>query len=74
MGFDMATLHVRYEGQSIDLTMEDIDLGDLSTDTDIRESVAKHLNQPVNKFNNMAIDRSSETGDITMRPQAVFGS
>lgn len=69
----MATLHIRYEGRSVDVRQEDVDLGDLSTDDDIRLAAAMHLGQPVDKFTAMAIEKNTQTGDITLRPQAVFG-
>ena len=69
----MATLHIRHEGRSVDVRMEDVDLGDLSSEQEIRQAAAGYLGQPVEKFNAMTIDRNADTGDITMRPQAIFG-
>lgn len=69
----MSALHIRYEGRSVDLALEDLDIGDLSSESQIRQVVAQHLDVPQTKLNNFAIDRNAETGDITLRPQAVFG-
>lgn len=69
----MATLHIRHEGRSVDVRMEDVDLGDLSTDQDVRRAAAVYLDQPVEKFNAMAVEKNGDTGDITLRPQAIFG-
>jgi len=69
----MASLHVRYEGQSVDLRMEDIDLGDLATEQQVKNAAANALNVPMAKFAAYTVDRNAETGDITLRPQAVFG-
>lgn len=69
----MATLHIPYEGRYVDIHQEDVDLGDLSTDQDIRRAVAMYFEQPVEKFNAMAVEKNPETGDITLRPQAIFG-
>jgi hypothetical protein len=69
----MAQVHVRYEGHSYDMELVDLDLGDLSTDTDVRRAVAEALEAPVGKLAAFTIDRNQETGDVTMRPQAVFG-
>lgn len=66
-------LHIRYEGQSIDLPLSDADLGDLSEDSEVREAAARYLDVPVDKFNAFNVDRNKETGDMTLRPQAVFG-
>lgn len=72
-GGKVSQVHVRYDGQSFDMTTEELDVGDLSPDTDIRNAVARHLGAPNTKLNGFAIDRNQETGDITLRPQAVFG-
>jgi HEAT repeat protein len=69
----MATLHIRYEGQSYDAALSDFDIGDLSTDAQIRSAAATHLGTAETKFANFSIDRNAETGDVTLRPQAVFG-
>ena len=69
----MSQLHIRFEGQSLDVALQDLDLGDLSPDNDVRERAARHLEVPVAKFNNFIVDRNRETGDLTLRPQAVFG-
>ncbi len=69
----MSVLHVRYNGESFDLLFEDIDVGDLSTDQDVKQAVANHFSAPVTKMNGFVVDRNAETGDMTLRPQAVFG-
>lgn len=69
----MPALHVRYEGRSIDLVTDDLDIGDESTDHDIRAAVATALEVPANKLAAFTVDRNPETLDITLRPQAVFG-
>lgn len=66
-------LHIRYEGQSLDFQMDQLDLGDLSSDVQVREAAARFLSVPVGKFAAFAVDRNTETGDITLRPNAVFG-
>lgn len=66
-------VHVRYEGRSLDITFDDLDIGDLSTDAEVRREVAKFLEVPTQKLANFAIDKNEESGDITLRPQAVFG-
>lgn len=69
----MTQVHVRYEGRSLDITSDQLDVGMLSTDEQIRGAVATHLDVPRAKLNNYAIDRNEATGEITLRPQAVFG-
>lgn len=66
-------VHIRYDGLSYDVTFGDLDIGDLSTDAEIRQSVARHLEAPPSKLANFSIERNTDTGNITLRPQAVFG-
>ena len=66
-------LHIRYDGASHDIPLTELDLGDLSSDADIRARVAQYLDQPVAKLQGFQIDKNTETGDITVRPQAIFG-
>ena len=69
----MAKVHVVYNGESWDMDLNDLDLGDLSEDSDIRTAVAESLNVPATKLASFPIERNEETGDITLRPSAVFG-
>lgn len=69
----MAQVHIRYEGQSLDVDLDGLDVGDLSSDEQIRQAIATHLNAPPAKLQNFQIDRNHDTGDLTLRPQAVFG-
>jgi hypothetical protein len=69
----MSQVHVRYEGQSIDMTFESLDIGDLSSDGDVRSAVAEALDAPVTKLAAYTVDRNTESGEITLRPQARFG-
>lgn len=66
-------LHVRYDGESIDVPLRNVDIGDISTDSDIRRAAANYLNVPESKFDNFTVDKNASTGDVTLRPQAVFG-
>ena len=66
-------IHVRFEGRSIDINLNDLDVGVLSNDTQIREAVANHLGVPVAKLQAFAVDRNTQTGHMTLRPEAVFG-
>ena len=66
-------IHVRHNGRSHDFTGHQIDVGDRSTDTQVRTAVANKLSEPRSVFDNYVIDRNAQTGDLTVRPQAVFG-
>lgn len=70
----MQVLHLTFQSNSYDIDMVDLDIGDLSTDDEIRRAVANHLSQPVSKFSVLRVERNAETGDITMRPEASFGA
>jgi hypothetical protein len=64
-------LHIRYQGQSFDLIASELDVGDASTDNQIKLAVASHLGVDESKLRSFAIDRAE--GSITLRPEAVFG-
>ena len=66
-------VHIMWDGRSYDLTQDDLDIGDLSSDAAVRSAVASNLEVPAGKLAEFAIDRNTDTGDITLRPQAVFG-
>ena len=65
-------LHIRYEGRSLDVPLSDLDVGVLSSDEAIKQALAAYLNIGVAKLQYYVIDRH-ETGNLTVRPQAVFG-
>lgn len=65
-------LHVRVEGRSLDIPLNDLDLGDLSSDREIAMATARYLNLPTRVLRDHVVDRH-ETGNLTIRPQAVFG-
>lgn len=65
-------LHVRVEGRSLDIPLNDLDLGDLSSDREIATATARYLNLPTRVLRDHVVDRH-ETGNLTIRPQAVFG-
>jgi hypothetical protein len=77
---EMSQIHIRYEGVSMDMDLDqrDLDVGDLSTDEQVIDAVALHLENEGyadarRKLANFNIDRNETSGDMTLRPQAVFG-
>lgn len=66
-------VHILYNGVSNNIDMTSLDVGDLSTDTQIREAIASYLEVPNSKMANYQVDRSP-SGDVTLRPQASFGT
>lgn len=67
-------IHIRFQGRSIDVDLNQLDVGVLSSDHDIRTAVANYLDAPVQKLQAFAIDKNTENGHITLRPEAEFGS
>lgn len=65
-------LHVRFDGRSCDVPLNDLDIGNLSTDEQVKNRLATYLSVPVEKFTYYKVDRH-ETGNMTVRPEAVFG-
>ncbi len=65
-------LHLRYDGQSYDLPLAELDIGDRSTDEQIRTAAADHLGVPVGKLRAFTVDRAAN-GEVTLRPDAIFG-
>jgi len=65
-------LHVRFNGRSVDIRLSDLDIGQVSTDQEIKTATAGYLNVPVREFHDYVVDRH-ETQNMTIRPQAVFG-
>ena len=67
-------LHVRFQGRSIDVPLSSLDLGSLSTDAEVRSAVAEHLGVPPVKLEAFRVDRTPGSGELTLRPEAEFGT
>jgi len=67
-----AVLHIRFEGRSLDIPLSDLDVGKISSDGEVKQVVAQYLDVTVEKFRHYVVDRH-ETGNLTIRPEAVFG-
>lgn len=67
-------VHIRIDGRSLDIPMDDIDIGFASSDTEIKQAVAEFVQVPVSKLQNFAIERNELEDSITLRPNAVFGA
>lgn len=65
-------LHIMYDGQGHDIALRDLDIGDASTDEQVKQSVANHFSIPESKLRFFQVDRQTN-GNVTVRPQAVFG-
>lgn len=66
------TLHIRFEGRSVDVPLADLDVGGMSSDRDVKQALARYLGVDMRRLSEYVIDRH-ETGNLTLRPPAVFG-
>lgn len=69
---DGAVLHVRFDGRSLDLPLGEINVGLGADDREIKGALARHLDVPEAHLRDYTVDRH-ETGNLTVRPEAVFG-
>jgi hypothetical protein len=67
-----AVAHIRFEGHSRDVPLSDLDVELMSSDAEIQRALAGYLEVPEGKLRDYVIDRH-ETGNVTVRPEAVFG-
>jgi len=68
----VAVVHIRFEGRSLDIPQSDLDVGAASSDAEVKRALARHLEVPEAKLRDYVVDRH-ETGNMTVRPEAVFG-
>ena len=64
--------HIRFEGKSLDLPLTEFGVGELSSDDDLKQAAARYLEVSAKRFRDYVVDRH-ESGNVTIRPQAVFG-
>ena len=69
---DDRIVHVRFQGKSWDIPFSDLDVGDRSSDRDVREALAHRLDVPARMFDRYVVERHAN-GNFTVRPEAVFG-
>ena len=69
---DHAVVHVRFDGRSLDIPLSGLDVGPGSADAEIKRALARHLEVPAEKLRDYVVDRH-QTGNLTVRPEAVFG-
>jgi hypothetical protein len=65
-------VHVRFEGQSRDVSFATLDVSTASSDEAVRQALADHFAVPVQRFAPYVIERHT-TGNMTVRPEAIFG-
>ena len=69
---DGAVLHVRFQGRSLDIPLRDLEGGPAPADSEIKRALARLLEVPEVNLGDYTVDRH-ETGNLTVRPEAVFG-
>lgn len=65
-------IHIRYNGRSVDLIERDLEVSVQMSDSDIKTRVARHLEIDPRQLNGYVVDRTT-TGNIVIRPEAVYG-
>jgi hypothetical protein len=70
--YEERMVHVRFEGQSWDIAFGVLDVGEMSSDRDVRGALARYFEVPLVKFAPYVVERHVN-GNITVRPEAVFG-
>ena len=67
-----AVAHIRVDGRSLDVPLGELGLTSGAGDLDVKRAVARHLEMPAESLFGHVVDRH-ETGNLTVRPEAVFG-
>lgn len=65
-------VHIRFDGRSWDVPFRSLDIGDASSDDEVREALARYLDVSVRKLAAYVVERHA-SGNMTVRPEAVFG-
>ena len=65
-------VHIRFDGRSWDVPFRSLDIGDASSDDEVREALAGYLEVSVRKLAAYVVERHA-SGNMTVRPEAVFG-
>ena len=65
-------VHIRFEGRSVDVAQDDLDVGAASSDNEVKRALARYLETSEANLRDYVVDRH-ETGNMTVRPEAVFG-
>jgi hypothetical protein len=67
-----STVHVRFEGKSFDIPVDQLDVAVGSSDGEVKAALAGYLDVATNRFQHYVIERHGN-GNVTVRPEAVFG-
>ena len=72
LAYEERVIHIRFEGQSRDVGLAVLDVGEMSSDQELRQALARHLDVSMRKFALYVVERHVN-GNVTVRPEAVFG-
>ncbi len=72
LAYEERVIHIRFEGQSRDVGLTVLDVGEMSSDQELRQALARHLDVSMRKFALYVVERHAN-GNVTVRPKAVFG-
>jgi hypothetical protein len=64
--------HIRFEGKSFDLPLAELGVNELAGNDDLKQVAARYLEVSAKRLRECVVDRH-ESGNVTIRPQAVFG-
>lgn len=67
-----AVIHVRFAGESFDVPLTNLDIGPASDDARVKQALAGHLDIVPDRLDDHVVDRHAN-GNLTLRPEAVFG-
>ena len=65
-------IHIRFEGRSLEVEARQLPIHDLANDAALKTALATFLNTTPAHLDLYVIDRH-ENGNLTIRPEAVFG-
>ena len=65
-------VHVRFEGRSYDYADGDLEVTTGMSDSEVKAQLARHFEVASERFAGYVVDRSP-TGDLIVRPEAVYG-
>jgi hypothetical protein len=64
--------HIRFEGKSLDLPLAELGVGESAGNDELKQAAARYLEVSAKRLRDYVVDRH-ESGNVTIRPQAVFG-
>jgi hypothetical protein len=65
-------VHIRFQGQSWHIEARELGISPNASDEEVKRALAQHFEVSVAKFAAYVVERH-ENGNMTVRPEAVFG-